>query len=143
LSREKNAYPRPSLELGLLGFVVSDLRGLCSVFVRDKVTKGEREREREREWSALALLVRPGRTSAVLVGDAQVCWVLERGARSAGFQRERERWQRESVGQWVPVGGEGEIWEMGGNFGNECEMTATRVLNLLKKKEKKKCHVGK
>jgi hypothetical protein len=42
------------------------------------------------------------------------------------------------AGRWAPsVGGEGEIWEMGGNFGNECEMTATRVLNLLKKKEKK------
>jgi len=33
---EKNAYPRPSLELELLGFVVSNLSGLASVFVRDE-----------------------------------------------------------------------------------------------------------
>jgi len=63
-------------------------------------------------------------------------------------EREREMAEGEcrsvGAGRWAPsVGGEGEIWEMGGNFGNECEMTATRVLNLLKKKEKKKCHVGK
>jgi len=69
-----------------------------------------------------------GRCSGLLGSRERcsVCWVPK---------RERERWQRESVGQWVPVGGEGEIWEMGGNFGNECEMTATRVLNLLKKKK--------
>jgi hypothetical protein len=64
---------------------------LLSVCERQSHQRRERERERESEWSALALLVGPGRTSAVLVGDAQVCWVLERGARSAGFQRERER----------------------------------------------------
>jgi hypothetical protein len=54
---EKNAYPRPSLELELLGFVVSNLSGLASVFVRDEENEWgldfrshqRRERERERE----------------------------------------------------------------------------------------------
>jgi hypothetical protein len=35
--------------------------------------------------------------------------------------------------------GEGKIWEMRGNFGNECEMMPTRVFNFFffKKKRKK------
>jgi hypothetical protein len=36
-------------------------------------------------------------------------------------------------------GGEGKIWKMGGNFGNESEMSTTRVFNFfLLKNERKK-----
>jgi hypothetical protein len=36
--------------------------------------------------------------------------------------------------------GEGEIWEMGGNFGNKCEMLTTRVFNLFLKRRKRMTH---
>jgi hypothetical protein len=44
------------------------------------------------------------------------------------------RWA--AVGRWGRDGGEGKIWEMGGNFGNEFEMSNTRVFNLIFLKKK-------
>jgi hypothetical protein len=61
----------------------------------------------------VALLIGPGRTSAVLV--------------SAGF--ERESWQRESVRQWAPVGGCRRSVERGrfGKWGKILEINVANV----------------
>jgi hypothetical protein len=77
----------------------------------------------------------------VLVGDA----------RSAGSERELDEGRCRSVGagRWTAVpsvgggrsvggggnGGEGKIWEMGGNFGNESETSTTRIFNFFSVKK--------
>jgi hypothetical protein len=123
----------------------------------------ERERERCRreriQWSVL--LVGGGTTvgGAPMGGGRWVCNERERklrekqererqkiDGRSAGSERERELgegWCRSvGAGRWAAVarwgrdGGEGKIWKMRGNFGNEFEMSNTRVFNLIFKKKK-------